>query len=186
MEALRSELDKAVLFCRDADRIRAADLEKLVGKTREEAAWAISDAVSGGDVGRARELLRDLVAAGTHPLVVLALLARQARLLLQARLLWDEAGRPAFRDPGSFRSRVAARIESGLFGKGADDVTTIHPFRTFKCFEAARGQGAPALREALARIRRADVDIKTGAADKAEEAVEQLVLELAIRARRAA
>ena len=186
MGVLRAELDKALLFCLDRDRIRAKDLEKLVGKTREEMVWDVGEAIVRGDGSRAREMLRDLAAHGTHPLVVLTLLVRQARHLLQARLVWEEAGRPPFRDYRSFQSRVASTYENGLFGKGPDDVTAIKPFATFKRFEVARDRDVAALREMLGRIRRTEVMIKTGGAEDAEKAMEELVLELAAGARRAA
>jgi hypothetical protein len=111
---------------------------------------------------------------------------RQARLMLQARLLWEEAGRPAFRDYRAFQSRVASTWEAGAFGKGADDVTSIHPFAAFKRFEAARGPGLDVMRDALAQLRQAELDIKTGASEEAAEVIEGLVLELASRARSAA
>jgi DNA polymerase III delta subunit len=123
-------------------------------------------------------LIDDLLAAGTYPLVLLTLLVRQARHLLQARLLWEKAGRPAFRDMRSFQSRAASTFEAGTFGKGPDDVTTIHPYASFKRFEAARSRRSGELRRVLVRLRRADRDIKTGATAGAREALEELVLDL--------
>jgi len=186
MGALRSELEKALLYCLDRDRIRVADLERLVGKTREDAVWDVGEAIAKGDAARARDMLKELAASGTHPLVVLTLLVRQARHLLQARLVWEEAGRPPFRDFRSFQARVTSAVENGLFGKGADDVTSIHPFAAFKRFEAARRAELPALRGMLARLRQADLDAKTGAAGGVDEVVEELVVVLAAGARRAA
>jgi hypothetical protein len=116
----------------------------------------------------------------------LTLLVRQTRHLLQARLLWERAGRPAFRDVRGFQARVAGSWEAGVFGQGADDVTTIHPFAAFKRFEAARAHDLRELRETLVRLRRAEADLKTGAAEGADQVVEDLVLELAARGRRAA
>jgi DNA polymerase-3 subunit delta len=169
----------------DRDRIRAKDLERLVGKTKEDMVWDVTEAVVHGDAVKARELVRDLEASGTHPLVMLTFLVRQARQLLQARLLWESVGRPAYRDYRSFQARFGD-FESGTFGKGADDVTSLHPFAAFKRFDSARHQGVPVLRAAMARIRRAEVDVKTGAADTPKEVVDELVLELAAMARRAA
>jgi DNA polymerase-3 subunit delta len=184
MGGLRAELDKAVLYCMDRDRIRAKDLEQLVGKTRDDAVWDVTEAVSRGDAARARELVRDLEAGGTHPLVVLTFLVRQARHLLQARLLWEDAGKPPFRNFQSFQSR--AIFESGTFGKGADDVTTMHPFAAFKRFEAASQHEVAQLRGVMARLRRAETELKTGDAEGPKEWMDALVLELAATAKRVA
>jgi DNA polymerase-3 subunit delta len=186
MSLLRNELDKALLYCHGRSRITAADLGPLVGKSREDAIWDVTDAVSRGDARSALAILDDLVATGTFPLVVLALLVRQTRHLLQARLLWEGAGEPPFGDFRSFQSRVGPAVEKGIFGGGADDVTTIHPFASYKRFEAARGQDVAELRGLLSRLRRADREAKTGASAGAREVIEELLLDLAARGRRVA
>lgn len=184
MEALRMELDKALLYHLDADRITAAGLAELVGKSREDAVWDVTEKIQSGDVVAALKMVADLFATGTFPLVVLTLLARQTRHLLQARLLWEEAGRPPFRDIRSFQSRV--RVPKGAFGSGPDDVTTIHPFASFKRFEAAQGYEVPALRAQLVRLRRADREAKTGVTAGADAVVEELILDLCAAGRSAA
>lgn len=178
METLRMELDKALLYCLEQDTIGADDLAKLVGKSREEAVWDVATAVVAGQPVRAMELIEDLLAAGTYPLVLLTLLVRQTRHLLQARLLWERAGSPAFRDFRSFQARVSSTWEPGAFGKGPDDVTTIHPFAGFKRFEAARAHPVSVLRRMLSRVRRADLEAKTGALAGPREVLEELVFEL--------
>jgi DNA polymerase-3 subunit delta len=186
METLRRELDKALLFCLDQKRIAADDLEKLIGRSREDAVWDVGEAVASRDPVRAMALLDDLLDAGTYPLAILTLLIRQTRHLLQARLLWEGAGRPSFGDYRSFQSRVASAGESGAFGRGADDVTTIHPFARFKRFEAARRRSVGELRAVLSRLCRADREAKTGVAAGPREVLEELVLDLCARGSRAA
>lgn len=178
MQTLRNELDKAVLYCLDKKKIEAADLESLVGKSREDAVWSVSEAVAARDAVGALRLLEDLLATGTYPLVILTLLIRQARHLLQARLLWEAAGSPRFHGTGGFRSQVASTFRAGAFGGGPDDVTTIHPFAAFRRFEMAQGHDVAELRQVVARVRRADRDAKTGAAAGPREVLEELVLDL--------
>lgn len=186
METLRMELDKALLFHLDEKRITAGGLAELVGKSREDAVWDISERIAGHDPAGALNLLEDLFAAGTFPLVVLTLLVRQTRHLLQARLLWEAAGSPSFHDFRSFQSRVVSGFGKGAFGHGPDDVTTIHPFASFKRFEAARVHDVPELRALLSRLRRADREAKTGATAGPREVVEELVLDLCAGRRSAA
>lgn len=181
LQRLNMELEKAVLYCGDADRIEAADLEKLVGKSREDAVWDVAAAVAARRPARAIELLEDLLARGIYPLVVLTLLVRQTRHLLQARLLWEELGRPRFRDVSSFGATVKPAVDAGAFGGGPDDVTTVHPFRTYKLFELATQHGVEELRGMLVRLRRADREAKTGAAAGLPELLEELLLDLCTR-----
>ena len=85
MEALRRELDKAILYCLDQEEITAQDLGDLVGKSREDAVWDVSEAVAKRDPVMAMTLVEDLLATGTYPLVLLTLLVRQARHVQQQR-----------------------------------------------------------------------------------------------------
>jgi DNA polymerase-3 subunit delta len=183
MQTLRMELDKALLYCLDRDRIDASDLEGLVGKSREEAVWSVAEAVADGRAAHAMSLVAELMVAGAYPLVILTLLVRQVRHVLQARLLWEDAGSPPFRSPDAFRSRVQPSIRSGAFGGGADDVTTIHPFAAFKRFEAAQTREVEDLCASLSRLAAADRDVKTGAGAGPEEVLEELILDLCARAR---
>jgi DNA polymerase-3 subunit delta len=185
MELLRAELEKALLYCMERTTIDATDLTLLVGRSHEEAVWEIADAVMRRDARRAVMLIEDQLAVGVHPLVLMTLLIRQARHLLQARLLWEEAGRPEIRDYRRFQMRFSG-AHAGRFGKGADDVTAIHPFASFKRFEAARRHDAAPLRRMLSRLRRADRDAKSGGGAGAREVLEETVLDLCALAREVA
>ena len=186
MEVLRSELEKAVLYKLERETIDVQDIAELVGRSREEAVWEIADAVLRRDARRALVLIEDQLAAGTYPLVLLTLLIRQARQLLQARLLWEEGGRPPFRDLRGFQARFGRTLPVGRFGKGPDDVTTIHPFACFKRFEAAQSRDADSLRKMVARLRQGDRDAKSGGGAGAKEILEEIVLDLCALAKEAA
>ena len=73
---------------------------------------------------------------------------------------------------------MAPAFQAGAFGGGPDDVTTIHPFASFKRFEMAQQHDVAELRRVVARVRRADRDAKTGAAAGPREVLEELVLDL--------
>jgi DNA polymerase-3 subunit delta len=186
MDSLRSELDKALLYKLGRDTIDTQDIADLVGRTREEAVWEISEAVMRRDARRALLLIEDQLAAGVFPLVLLTLLVRQSRHLLQARLLWEAAGRPPFRDLRGFQARFGRTLAPGKFGKGPDDVTTIHPFACFKRFQAAQSRDAESLRRMVARLRQGDRDAKSGGGAGAKEILEEIVLDLCALAKEAA
>jgi DNA polymerase-3 subunit delta len=186
MDQLRSELDKAILYKLGRETIDVKDIADLVGRTREEAVWEISEAVMRRDARRALILIEDQLAAGVFPLVLLTLLVRQSRHLLQARLLWEEAGRPPFRDLRGFQARFGRTLQIGRFGKGPDDVTTIHPFACFKRFEAAQTRDSESLRRMVARLRQGDRDAKSGGGAGAKEILEEIVLDLCALAKEAA
>jgi DNA polymerase III delta subunit len=100
-------------------------------------------------------LLRGLLDQGEPALRLLAMIAREVRLLLIARECLDTSLRGAFRADLSypnFQSRVLPRVDEETqmaFGKA-------HPFVLYKRFQDASRLQAAALRRALQRL--ADID----------------------------
>ena len=98
--ALDNELEKLALYAGERP-VTAEDLQALVVQAREPRLFTAVDAVLAGDLATAQREARRLVAQGTHPAVLLAMVERQVRTLLVLReglemgLPEAEAGRRA-------------------------------------------------------------------------------------------
>ncbi|MDD5558877.1 DNA polymerase III subunit delta [Candidatus Methylomirabilis sp.] len=84
-------VEKAALFVGERKEISAKDIEALVGETRVRSIFQLTDAVSGRDLDLALRCLTSLLGSGEEPLAVLGMLARQIRLLIQAKALQEQA-----------------------------------------------------------------------------------------------
>jgi len=81
---LDSELDKLVSYALDR-RIESRDVELLVQDEDAADIFKFVDAVSARDANVAYRVMRGILGRGESPLVVLAHIARQTRLLMQAK-----------------------------------------------------------------------------------------------------
>lgn len=82
--ALEQELEKAMLYVGDGARIRAADLEGLLGRSREHSVFELTDALVRADAADALRLLNVLLDDGEEPSRVLAMIAWITRQLVIA------------------------------------------------------------------------------------------------------
>lgn len=92
---LDAELQKLSLYVGDRKRIAVADVETLVGHTREEQVWGILTAISAGDSAKAMQLWEDVWqtdrAASARAIGGIAFTVRR---LLEAKRVQESGGAP--------------------------------------------------------------------------------------------
>lgn len=91
-----SELEKLISYVGDKALIDKDDVEEAVGRTKEEEIFALTTALSEKNQLAALDALKNLLDQGTHHLMILTMLVREIRLLLQARILVDSGKLPKF------------------------------------------------------------------------------------------
>ncbi len=114
LRASMSALEKLVTFAGEKNRITAEDVEAVVGKTREETAFHLTASLLKKDLAGSLATLKDLLDQGDPPLMILAILAREVRLLLHARLLLNSGQLAAYRsgmDYSRFQKSVYPEIQ---------------------------------------------------------------------------
>ncbi|HMM20177.1 MAG TPA: DNA polymerase III subunit delta [Selenomonadales bacterium] len=150
---LAGELDKAALYSK-SPVISRGDLEAVMSSLPEVSVFAMIDAISQKQVGKALKLLQDELAAGENALKLLALLVRQVRMLWQGK-------------------ELAAR------GLGARDIAErlgVPPFVGEKLVRQAQGFTAAKLEKAMVALAAADQDLKMGRTDPF--ALERIIIEM--------
>lgn len=91
-----SELEKLISFVGKRSIVEKDDVEEAVGRTREDDIFALTNALSEKNHLAALEALKNLLDQGIHHLVILSMIVREIRLLLQARALVDSGKLPKF------------------------------------------------------------------------------------------
>lgn len=134
-----SEIEKLLTWA-DGEPIDEDAVAHLVTPIRLEKVFAFSDALAEGDGPAAISLLHDHLDEGEHPLRLLAIIARQFRILHKARALID-ANTP--------RAEIASALP-------------IPRWAVDKSLRQARRFTADTLERALGRLLEIDVGIKTG------------------------
>lgn len=138
---LVSEIGKLVAYVGDRRVITVEDIREVCSRGHEVTVFQLVDAIGDRKLDRALGLLREVLQGGEPPLLILYMIARQFRLILQARTLLDR-GLPASRLPG----------ELG-----------IAPFLAERLAVQARKFSLREIQNSFTRLLQADVAIKSGA-----------------------
>lgn len=138
---LRNELLKLVAHAGEGAAITREDVLSLIGKSREERVFDLVDAVAARSPARAAALARGLLGQGESALGILSLLARQYRLVWQAKALAGEGVPP---------DEIARRLQA-------------RPFQVEKALRQGRRFSDGEIGKAFAVLLEAEAAIKSGA-----------------------
>ena len=128
-----AELEKLIFFVGDRSSIDEKDVEEVVGKTREDSIFDLTAALSEKNQLAALAALRALLDQGLHHLMILTMIVREVRLLLQARILVDSGKLPKFSntmDYGWFSKNIHPQLTglAATMTMPKDFLTNKHPF----------------------------------------------------------
>jgi DNA polymerase-3 subunit delta len=163
LRALASEIKKLATYAGPARAIDEAAVQALVSQAREANVFELVDAFARGDRRQALAALLTLLEQGERPERILGMVARQVRLLLQAR----------------------DALDHGETVAGLSRLLALPPYPTRLLAEQARLFRTDQLEAMHRRVLDTDIGIKTGRLP-AELALELLAAELAGEARRPA
>lgn len=135
---LHGELEKLDHALPAGIPINEVTVNELVSPTFDEDVFGLTDAVTGGNLGRAAAMLVDHLEEGVSPQQLVALLEKQFRVLV---LLAAHEGNTPPTLPG------------------------IHPFIVKKLWATARRSSLPRLKKIYADLGEVDIDLKTSAGD---------------------
>jgi len=139
LRLLDQEMDKLLLYA-DGRPVTAEDVRTLVSQAREASIFDLVDCVGRRETDRALRLLHRLLDAGEAPLYLLAMLARQVRILMQ----------------------VSELRAQGLGQKETADRLKLHPYVVGKGWVQAQNFDMAQLEAAHHRLVETDWSIKTG------------------------
>lgn len=153
LDFLNSELEKAVLYTGNKV-IGLKDLEQVLAATPELSVFAMTEAVGQKQVSKALELMAKQLDAGEHPIKLIGLLAREIRLLWQIKEMLLQ---------GHSTQKIAVGVG-------------LSPYIAEKKIKQSQRFTTTNLRQTLLALAQADIDFKSGQADRA--ALEQIIIEL--------
>ncbi len=85
MENIHAELEKLICYCMDREVVTAEDVEKICTTRVTSHVFDMVDAIADKKQTKALQLYYDLLALKEPPMRILALIARQCNMLLQAK-----------------------------------------------------------------------------------------------------
>jgi DNA polymerase III delta subunit len=161
---LAGEIEKLCLYVGDATLVREADVRESMRDLAESWIFDFTRALAQRRAAEAIALCRKLFAAGEHPLRLMAMIAREIRLLLLARDCLTGSLAGSFgpnTQYNTFRDRLMPR-----FGDAEREAFAgVHPYALYQNLQNASRFGSARLRRALLALHRLDVRLKSGAGD---------------------
>ncbi len=164
------ETEKLALYCEQKDTITLEDVDTIIGRTREEALFELTDALGKKQLTKTLTILHNLLENGIHGLAILATLRNYVRRLLIIRSL-QHLPQPAYSsslNAKSFQENYLPQLkETGEW----PEILKAHPYALFMSFSKAAQENSIKLKEWLALILEAEYRLKGSGLP------EQLVLE---------
>ncbi|MBI3946310.1 MAG: DNA polymerase III subunit delta [Armatimonadetes bacterium] len=175
---LRNELAKVVAYIGGTGRATVADIELVVSRSPEATVFELIDAIGDRRPDRALSALKILLDGGEPEQRILALIARQVRLIWQAKWLAEQG----YLKRGG--AQVPLEVVRDLLPRerATSIMSQIHQsFLREKLLRQAAAFSWPAVRQGLERVLAADLAMKgiEGEVDDPRLILEVLVLELA-------
>jgi DNA polymerase-3 subunit delta len=162
--ALAIEVEKLCVYVGEAQEIDEEDVRESFRDLAESWIFDFTKAFSQRDAGSAVRLLRGLFAQGEHPLRLLAMIARELRILLLARdcltgslaAKWNP--RTSF---ATFRDHIWPEVAE----EERQAFAGVHPYVVYLALQNAGRTGTTTLQRALLQLQRLDVKFKSSAGD---------------------
>ena len=158
--AVVMETEKLALYSGERQTITKADLDAMIGRTREEAIYELTEAYAGGRLDATLGIMARLQDGGMHPLAILGGLRNHLRKLMVVEAIQRQP-EPAYRPGLPFNLFQQNYLPSLKESRGELPAPlTGHPYVVYKLFEQARAFSGPRLRRALAALLRAEYRLK--------------------------
>ena len=172
--AVVMETEKLALAVGDRDLITVEDLDAMVGRTREDALFELTDAFGRQQVSRTLVLLHRLLDQGVHGLAVLATIRNYLRKLLIFRSLQLQTD-PSWQsgmNAGQFQKVYLPALKERGEWSG---LLQGHPYALFMSFSKAQEFSCSALKKYFVQLLQAEYRLK-GAPLPPELVLEELFL----------
>ncbi len=158
-------IDMLITYTGSRPQIEAADVETLIGKTKEDTVFALTAALSGRSLGSALKTLHELIDQGLHPLMILSMITREIRFLFQAKLLIASGKLGTFgadMDYGRFQKALYPAVRR-LAGDGGEGIALCaqHPFVVYQALRNAGRFSRDELAGYLEMLLHTDLALKT-------------------------
>ena len=158
-------IEKLITYAGEKAIIEAADVEAIIGRTKEETVFDLTGALTARNLTAALRALKDLLDQGSPPLMIMAMITREIRFLLHAKLLIASGrlkGFSANMDYGRFQKAVYPSLKQGA-GEGEEQVDLVsqHPYVVYQFLKNAGRFTRSELAGYLEMLARIDLVLKS-------------------------
>lgn len=164
--AVVMESEKLALYVGDRKNITREDVDAIIGRTREEALFELTEAVTSGRLEDGLIIMDHLLSSGVHGLAILATLKNHLEKLLLVRALQD-ARSPAYTKSLSFpvfQNSYLPKLKEGR-DEWANMLWKNHPYALYMLFRQAAQYRCEDLQHGLKELLNAEYGLKGSPVD---------------------
>ncbi len=174
--AVAMETEKLALFTGSRKKIEREDLDALVGRTRQEALFELTEALGKRDMERSLVVAERLQENGIHPLAIIATLRNYMRTLLLFRALQElpETAYSHSMSPALFQQQCLPLLKNNQQWKKE---LSGHPYAVYMQFKTASAYRISTLRRWMELILQADFRLK-GSPIASDTVIQHLILNM--------
>jgi DNA polymerase-3 subunit delta len=155
------EAEKLALYVDRRARITKGDVSAMVGRTREDAIFELTEALDGGNLALAMTVLDHLFSDGVHSLAVIASLRNHQRRLLIFRAI-QGLETPPWRQRMSSNEFQNAYLPALKEAQVWPDLLKAHPYALYMGFSKAAQHPLANLKKSLSLLLEAEFKLKGG------------------------
>jgi DNA polymerase-3 subunit delta len=160
------ESEKLALYAADKQVITKADIDAVIGRTREEALFELNEAVTSDKLEEGLTILSRLQESGIHPLVILKTLTNHLKKLLLIRSFQD-LGDPQYSKSIPFPA--FQKVYLAKLKEGRDEWSSLlwknHPYGLYMLFRQASRYSCQELENNLKELLKAEYRLKSSSVD---------------------
>ncbi|MCF8053948.1 MAG: hypothetical protein K9K75_01840 [Deltaproteobacteria bacterium] len=158
-----SAVNKLITFVGDRETITTSDVESVIGRTKKEAIFELSSALSKRNVTRALSQLGELLERGEHQQTILAVITREVRMLLHAKLFAASGKISPLGKGCSYQDFVQKHFASikALSQETAEDLLGGHPYVSYLAFQNSHFFPMEVLVKSLHELSAMDITFKS-------------------------
>ncbi len=164
-------VEKLMIFSGDKKTVDEKDVEAVVGKSKEDSVFQLIAALTEKNLAGSLHIFQELILQGEPYLMILAMISREIRHLLQAKLLLRSRALSAYRsnmDYGEFQKKIYPLLKEMIAQAGKNDMGLIsqHPFAVYQSLKNSQRFAYEALLEYLDKLVRIDILMKSTGRDE--------------------
>ncbi len=164
-------VEKLIVFAGEKTTIDEADVEAVVGKSKEDTVFQLVAAMTEKNLSAGLDVLRELILQGVPYLMILAMIGREIRHLLQAKLLIRSGLLKGFRadmEYGEFQRKIHPSLKDMAVKGVKKDMGLVnqHPYAAYQALKSSRRFTYEELLSYLDQLVQIDISLKSTGRDE--------------------
>ncbi|MFQ6041616.1 MAG: DNA polymerase III subunit delta, partial [Candidatus Poribacteria bacterium] len=182
MHLIFGELEKLLSFTQGKPRIDVNDVEGLVAQSSFDDIFDLTDAIANKSLSSALAILNSTIESGEPPIKIHAMITRQIRLMLQAKLLIQQGGlsnltRMDYKNFVNAYRNLPKELSDQLPTDRKFNLLKQSPYPVYLALRQNNNFSLPELLDAMERLLESDIQLKSSQFEPGL-ILEQLIVEL--------